>query len=131
LSTSPRVAPRRNFLPGAIRSVICLVNCPKIDYLEGSIIDVSEEEKARHIKGAAELSHSVFYWLQTEAPRLDGGVGFPGLRLRGDVTGTDHGLAMAPYIRESRRILPVTRIVEQDVSMTIHGNALSKSYRDS
>ena len=38
---------------------------------------------------------------------------------------------MAPYIRESRRIKAVTTIVEQDVSMTIHGNALSKQYRDS
>ena len=35
--------------------------------------------------------------------------GFPGLRLRGDVTGTDDGLAQAPYIRESRRIRAGTR----------------------
>jgi hypothetical protein len=102
-----------------------------IDYMEHTIIDVSEEEKAAYLKSAAELSYSMFYWLQTEAPRVDGGQGFPGLRLRGDITGTDHGLAMAPYIRESRRILPVTRIVEQDVSMTVHGNNLSRQYRDS
>ncbi|KKB80327.1 FAD-dependent oxidoreductase [Devosia soli] len=131
LWTFRRIAARRNFQPGAYQSDICLVNWPMIDYMEGTIIDVSEEEKAKHLKAAADLSYSVFYWLQTEAPRLDGGQGFPGLRLRGDVTGTDHGLAMAPYIRESRRILPVTRIVEQDVSMTVHGNSLSKSYRDS
>ena len=131
LWTFRRIAARRNFQPGAYQSDICLVNWPMIDYMESTIIDVSEEEKARHLKAAADLSYSVFYWLQTEAPRLDGGQGFPGLRLRGDVTGTDHGLAMAPYIRESRRILPVTRIVEQDVSMAVHGNALSKHYRDS
>lgn len=131
LWTFRRIAARRNFVPGAYASDICLVNWPMIDYMEGSIIDVSEEEKARHLKAAADLSYSVFYWLQTEAPRTDGGQGFPGLRLRGDVTGTEHGLAMAPYIRESRRILPVTRIVEQDVSTTIHGNALSRNYRDS
>lgn len=131
LWTFRRIAARRNFRPGTYGSDICLVNWPMIDYMESTIIDVSEEEKARHLKAAADLSYSVFYWLQTEAPRLDGGQGFPGLRLRGDVTGTDHGLAMAPYIRESRRILPVTRIVEQDVSMAVHGNALSKHYRDS
>lgn len=131
LWTFRRIAARRNFQPGLYTSDICLVNWPMIDYMEGSIIDVSEEERARHLKAAAELSHSVFYWLQTEAPRLDGGQGFPGLRLRGDITGTEHGLAMAPYIRESRRILPVTRIVEQDVSMAVHGNALSRHYRDS
>ena len=131
LWTFRRIAARRNFVPGAYGSDICLANWPMIDYMEGSIIDVSDEEKAAHLKGAADLSYSVFYWLQTEAPRVDGGQGFPGLRLRGDVTGTDHGLAMAPYIRESRRILPVTRIVEQDVSMSVHGNALSRHYRDS
>ena len=131
LWTFRRIAARRNFVPGAYGSDICLVNWPMIDYMLGSIIDVSEEEKAAHLQSAADLSYSVFYWLQTEAPRLDGGQGFPGLRLRGDITGTDHGLAMAPYIRESRRLLPVTRIVEQDVSMTIHGNALSRHYRDS
>jgi len=131
LWTFRRIAARRNFVPGAYNSDICLVNWPMIDYMEGSIIDVSEEEKARHLKAAADLSYSVFYWLQTEAPRLDGGQGFKGLRLRGDVTGTDHGLAMAPYIRESRRIKAVTTIVEQDVSMLIHGNALSRQYRDS
>jgi hypothetical protein len=131
LWTFRRIAARRNFVPGAYNSDICLVNWPMIDYLDGSIIDVSEEEKARHLKSAADLSYSVFYWLQTEAPRLDGGQGFAGLRLRGDITGTEHGLAMAPYIRESRRILPVTRILEQDVSMHVHGNNLSKSYRDS
>jgi hypothetical protein len=131
LWTFRRIAARRNFVPGAYNSDICLVNWPMIDYMDGSIIDVSEEEKARHLKAAADLSYSVFYWLQTEAPRLDGGQGFKGLRLRGDVTGTDHGLAMAPYIRESRRIKAVTTIVEQDVSMAIHGNALSRQYRDS
>ncbi|WP_200940212.1 FAD-dependent oxidoreductase [Devosia sp. Root436] len=131
LWTFRRIAARRNFVPGAYGSDICLVNWPMIDYMEHTIIDVSEDEKARHLKAATDLSYSVFYWLQTEAPRVDGGVGFPGLRLRGDITGTDHGLAMAPYIRESRRILPVTRIVEQDVSMAVHGNALSKQYRDS
>jgi hypothetical protein len=131
LWTFRRIAARRNFLPGLYASDICLVNWPMIDYLEGSIIDVPEAEKARHLTAAAELSYSVFYWLQTEAPRPDGGRGFAGLRLRGDITGTDHGLAMAPYIRESRRILPVTRILEQDLSYAIRGDRGAVHYRDS
>ena len=131
LWTFRRIAARRNFRPGAYRSDICLVNWPMIDYLEGSILDVSEAVRARHLKAAAELSHAVFYWLQTEAPRADGGTGFPGLRLRGDVTGTTHGLAMAPYIRESRRILGVTRIVEQDLSHAVRGDHGAVRYRDS
>jgi hypothetical protein len=131
LWTFRRIAARRNFMPGAYASDICLVNWPMIDYMEASIIDVSEAEKARHLKAAADLSYSVFYWLQTEAPRVDGGQGFPGLRLRGDVTGTDHGLAMAPYIRESRRIKAVTTILEQHVSTAIRGDQGAINYRDS
>ncbi|MBX4421261.1 FAD-dependent oxidoreductase, partial [Mycobacterium tuberculosis] len=72
-----------------------------------------------------------FYWLQTEAPREDGGLGFPGLRMRGDVTGTRNGLAMAPYIRESRRIRAVTTIVEQDLSLAVRGDKGAVNYRDS
>lgn len=131
LWTFRRIAARRNFVPGAYASDICLVNWPMIDYLEGSILDVSEEEKARHLQAAAELSYSMFYWLQTEAPRADGGQGFRGLRLRGDITGTSHGLAMAPYIREGRRILGVTRVVEQDMSHAVRGEQGAVRYRDS
>jgi hypothetical protein len=47
------------------------------------------------------------------------------------VTGTSHGLAMAPYIRESRRIRAVTTIVEQDLSFATRGEAGAVNYRDS
>ena len=57
--------------------------------------------------------------------------GFPGLRLRGDVTGTADGLAMAPYIREGRRIRAGTRVVEQDVSHAVRGDTGALHYRDS
>ena len=131
LWTFRRIAARRNFVPGAYASDICLVNWPMIDYMEAPIIDIPEDEQARRLARAAELSMAVFYWLQTEAPRVDGGQGFPGLRLRGDVTGTEHGLAMAPYIRESRRILALTTIVEQDLSYAVRGEAGAVNYRDS
>jgi hypothetical protein len=53
--------------------------------------------------------------MQTEAPRPDGGAGWRGLRLRRDLVGTDDGLAMAPYIRESRRIRAEFTVLEQHV----------------
>lgn len=52
--------------------------------------------------------------MQTEAPRPDGGHGYPGLRLRGDVVGgTPDGLAPAPYVRESRRLRAEFIVLEQ------------------
>jgi hypothetical protein len=129
LWTFRRIAARRHFLPGAYDSDICLVNWPMIDYLEGPVFDVPDAEK--HLAGAKELSQAVFYWLQTEAPRPDGGTGFAGLRLRGDLLGSTDGLAQAPYIREARRIAAEYTIVEQDLSAAVRGSAGAVRYDDS
>jgi FAD dependent oxidoreductase len=129
LWTFRRIAARRNFAPGAYESDICLVNWPMIDYFESPVIDVPDA--ARHLAAARELSRSVLYWLQTEAPRPDGGTGFPGLRLRGDVTGGSDGLAQAPYLRESRRIRAEYTVVEQDLALSVRGDKGAASYPDS
>jgi hypothetical protein len=111
-----RIANKGNYLPGAFGSDITLVNWPHNDYWLGNIIDVPEGESARHLQAARQLSLSLLYWMQTEAPRADGGAGWKGLRLRHDITGTDDGLAKYPYIRESRRILAESTVLEQHVS---------------
>jgi len=69
--------------------------------------------------------------MQTEAPRPDGGTGFPGLRLRPDVMGSADGLAQAPYHRESRRIRAVTTVTENDVSFEVRGDRGATTYADS
>ncbi|MGC4938100.1 FAD-dependent oxidoreductase [Kribbella sp. DT2] len=126
-----RVLSRKVFRPGFAASDVTIVNWPMIDYLPGPLIGVSDDERNKHLAGARELSLSMLYWLQTEAPRLDGGTGWPGLRLRGDVLGTADGLAKAPYIRESRRIEARYRIVEQDLSMQVRGDRGAVNYPDS
>src|SRR5262249_55051294 len=99
-----RIADRRNFKEGTYRGDVTLVNWPQNDYWLGNLCDVSAEEADRHVRRAKQLSLSLLYWMQTEAPRPDGKTGWKGLRLRGDLVGTEDGLAMYPYIRESRRI---------------------------
>lgn len=110
-----RIARRRNFVQGTYRSDICLVNWPMNDYWLGDLLSSDEAAVLRHEERARQLSLSLFYWLQTEAPRKDGGAGWPGLRLRPDVVGTEDGLAKAPYIRESRRIEAEFTVLEQHV----------------
>lgn len=105
----------KHFQPG-FAPALTLVNWPQIDYWLGPIIGVSPQEKARHLEGSKQLSLSVLYWMQTEAPRPDGGVGFPEIRLRPDVTGTLDGLAKTVYVRESRRILAEFTVLEQHVA---------------
>ena len=110
-----RIARAKNCTPGAFVSDISLVNWPQNDYWLGNLHGVSESESARHLARAKQLSLSLLYWMQTDAPRPDGGAGWPGLRLRGDVTGTEDGLAKYPYVRESRRIQAEFTVLEQHV----------------
>jgi hypothetical protein len=109
---------------------LTLLNWPQNDYFLGNVYDVTQEEKEKHLFQAKQLSLSLFYWLQTEAPRPDGGKGYPGLKLRGDVLGTKDGLAKAPYIRESRRMRALYTITEQDVSPDFNDGKTGKKYDD-
>jgi len=126
-----RIADRRTFVAGHLASDITLVNWPMIDYFEGPVYGVEGPEAEAHLRGARELSLSFLYWLQTEAPRPDGGVGYPGLRLRGDLLGTVDGLAKRPYVRESRRIRARYTVVEQDLALDLRRDGRAARYPDS
>lgn len=110
-----RIVNKANFKPGFYASDVTIVNWPQNDYLLGSLIDVDAEIFHDRVEKAKGLNRSLLYWLQTEAPRMDGGRGWPGLRLRGDVLGTEDGMAKYPYIREARRIKPVFTVLEEHV----------------
>lgn len=131
LWTFRRIAAKDLFTPGTYASDITLVNWPSIDYFEGHVLDVPDDVAARRLADARQLSLSMLYWMQTEAPRPDGGTGWPGLRLRPDVMGTDDGLAMAPYHREGRRIRALETVREQDVSLAVRGDQGARRYSDS
>lgn len=110
-----RLIDKTNFAPGFYQGDITVVNWPQNDYFLGSLTDVSETTFKKHIEKAKQLNLSLLYWMQTEAPRLDGGQGWPGLRLRPDVMGTEDGMAKYPYVRESRRIKAIFTILEEHV----------------
>ena len=111
-----RIIDRDLFAPGTYASDITIVNWAQNDYSFGPLCEVSDETAAQHIERAGQQSLSLLYWLQTEAPRPDGGAGWKGLRLRPDVVGTPDGLAKYPYIRESRRIQAEFTVLEQHVT---------------
>jgi hypothetical protein len=105
---------------------VTLVNWPQNDYWLGNLVGVPAEEAARHLSRAKQLSLSLLYWLQTEAPRPDGGTGWKGLKLREDLVGTLDGLAKSPYVRESRRILAEFRVVEAHVGTSARRKAAGR-----
>lgn len=116
LFTYRQIVDPANFAPGYADHPVTIANWPMNDYFEGTIIDVPDDVRERRLHDARQLSLSLLYWLQTEAPRHDGGVGYPGLYLRPDITGTPDGFAMSPYVRESRRIQARFTVLEQHVS---------------
>ena len=112
-----RILDRTNCVEGFARSDVTVVNWPQNDYWFGAVVGVDAAEQVRNTEAARQLSLSLLYWLQTEAPRPDGGAGYPGLRLRPDVTGgTVDGLAPAPYVRESRRLRAEFTVLEQHIA---------------
>ncbi len=126
-----RIVCKDHYPPDAMPCEVTIVNWPQNDYWLRPIlpeligtedegqgkIEGSEEAVQQALKEARQLSLSWLYWLQTEAPRPDGGIGYPGLFLRPDITGTDDGLAKYPYIRESRRIKAVFTVTELHVGL--------------
>jgi FAD dependent oxidoreductase len=116
-----RILYREHFTKGAFPSDVSLVNWPQVDYWLKPIVGVPPEVADRALVEARQLSLSMLHWMQTEAPRPDGGTGYPGLRLRADIVGTEHGLAKNVYVRESRRIKSQFTILEQHVGVEARG----------
>jgi hypothetical protein len=114
LWTYRRIINRNNFR-GKFQSDITIVNWPQNDFMEGNLLGTDPAGFDRHTNRAKQLSLSLLYWLQTEAPRPGNGYGWKGLRLRKDVMGTHDGLAKYPYIRESRRIKAMFTVLEEHV----------------
>lgn len=104
----------KNHFKQSVPYSVTLINWPQNDYFFGNIFEDPNSEY--HQFAAKQLTLSLIYWLQTEARRDDGGVGYKEVCLVPEVLGTEDGLAMAPYIRESRRIKALYTIREQDIN---------------
>ena len=127
-----RILARTQFEPGFLPHDVSLVNWPQIDYWRAPLLGVTPEEQEAALAGARDLSLSFLHWMQTEAPRHDGGTGYPGLRPRGDLLGSDDHLAIAPYIRESRRIRAQLTVTEEHIGRQMRGpGAAAAAFDDS
>ena len=97
------------------RPEITLLNWPQNDYTFGNIVDDPAAEA--HLEEARELTRCCAYWLWEQ--------GYP-VRLAGEVLGTRDGLAKAPYIRESRRIVARATVLEQEIASACNGRPLRR-----
>lgn len=98
---------------GGVPYDVTLVNWPQNDFFLGNLFDCKDAKENDEL--AKLFTLGFVYWLQAEAPRADGGKGYPYFRLGGEHLGTENGLSKAPYVRESRRIIPEFKITEEMV----------------
>jgi hypothetical protein len=107
----------RNFADPDYANDRSTLNVGSNDYQGAAIPTGDAQQDAAIVQAARDVSLAFVYWLQTDCPRDNGagGTGYPNLALRTDAFGTADGTAPAAYIRESRRIDALTRIVQQDI----------------
>jgi hypothetical protein len=108
-----------------------VINWPQNDFFQGNILDRPRKERERLLAASRELTLSFLYWLQTEAPRPDGGCGYGGIYPRPDISGCEYGLAPAPYIRESRRIRGLVTVTENHFGKAARGGRPAEKFADS
>lgn len=108
-----RIVSSEYFTDGSQPYDVTLINWPQNDFFQGNLFDCPDAARNDYL--AKQYTLGFVYWLQTEAPRADGGKGYPHFRLAPEYLGTTDGLSMAPYIRESRRIKAKFTITENDV----------------
>ncbi|MBS0198622.1 MAG: FAD-dependent oxidoreductase [Planctomycetes bacterium] len=110
-----RIVDASIYEPPAAIADVCLVNWVQMDYWLEPLLGVDAAARRHAMAQAKEQSLNLLYWMQTSAPRVDGGTGFPGLKLAGAELGTRDGFAMAPYIREPRRLKARTIVTEAHI----------------
>ena len=78
LWTYRRVVAAAQHAPNSGVRDLSLINWGQNDYHLGPLLAVPADEAAKNLQRARQQSLSLLYWLQTDAPRPDGKVGYPG-----------------------------------------------------
>ncbi|MFD0341024.1 FAD-dependent oxidoreductase [Streptomyces sp. NPDC127117] len=118
-----RALARSRYLPGTFDSDVTLVDWEQTAYGRLPLTGAGDEVRVRAEQEAHEQALSFLHWMQTRAPRHDGGHGYPELRLRPDVTGTADGFAKTAHVRESRRIRAEFTLLEHHLTAEARAGA--------
>ncbi|MEA5466814.1 FAD-dependent oxidoreductase [Leptothoe sp. PORK10 BA2] len=97
--------------------------CCGNDYRNGYLIGLSRAERQQQIARARTRAKAYIHFLQVN--------GVPDLKPRGDLTWTEDGIALEPYIREARRGVALTTIRHEDVAASFFPNqARARAFDD-
>ena len=108
---------------------LAVINWPGNDFVGRDL--VSADDPGEVVAEARALTLAFVHWLQTEAPRDDGGRGHPELQPAPEALDTCDGLAAEPYVREARRLRARTRVLADDILPDPARGARGRTYADS
>ncbi len=119
------------FAPEAVTSDRAMINWSSNDHCDANLLSNDPLLQAKALQDAKRRSLGFAWWMQHEIPRDDGsGKGYAQLEVMKDAMGSSDGLSQFPYMRESRRIVPVRTIVEEDLANDFQKGARAKLYPD-
>jgi len=90
------------------------------DYVHGVLVGVSQSERQQHIQQARDRTRAYVHYLQNN--------GFPNLKPRGDLTWTDDGIALEPYIREARRGVALITVIHSHVAKSFFPSNYARAH---
>ncbi len=105
------------FKPEEFASDLSLINWSSNDVCDSGLLSSDPSDVARAMQHGKQVSLGFAWWIAHEAPRDDGrSGGYADIDLKTDAMGSRDGLSQFPYVRESRRLLALSTIREQDIA---------------
>ncbi|MGK7943128.1 MAG: FAD-dependent oxidoreductase [Microcystaceae cyanobacterium] len=101
-------------IPHPVNGDVTIINYKCNDYGLSALTGVSRAEREKTIQQARDYTQAYLYYLQSQPLKTKTGeVG--DFKPRGDLTWTEDGIALEPYIREARRGIALRTIRYEDV----------------
>ena len=109
-----------------------MINWSSNDHCDANLLSNDPLLQAHALQDAKRASLGFAWWIRHEVPRdHDVGKGYPELAVLPHAMGSDDGLSQHPYIRESRRMIPLRTVVEEDLAIDFQPGARAERYPDS
>jgi len=120
------------FKPGAFASDLSMINWSSNDVCDAGLLADDPEEAAHAMQHGKQVALGFAWWIAREAPRDDGrGQGYGDLAVMKEAMGSQDGLSQFPYVRESRRMLALRTVREQEVAPRDASAARAAQFEDS
>jgi hypothetical protein len=109
-----------------------MINWDSNDHCDANLLSNDPLLQAHALQDAKRDSLGFAWWIRHEIPRDNHtGKGYPELAVLEHAMGSNDGLSQHPYIRESRRIIPLRTVVEEDLAVDFQQGARAVRYPDS